>query len=158
MQQQLAKTVREDVDERLLILNTILTDLTNDVNDIIDFMTHTKNGAILTHLLPIEIIITELKEATTLLTSGLHFPFRVQTTNWRIIQKYIVTGAHYNYPSIYIILRFPIVAYPVYDIIKITPVPIHDSANVFTLIKTTYNLIAIDKENRCYLLLNEHDI
>jgi len=47
----------------------------------------------------------------------------------------------------------------VYDIIKIkTPVPIHDSANVFTLIKTTYNLIAIDKENRHYLLLNEHDL
>jgi len=45
-------------------------------------------------------------------------------------------------------ISFPIVAYPVYDIIKITPVPIYDSANVFTLIKTTYNLIAIDKENR----------
>jgi len=78
MQEQLAKTIRrEDIDERLLILNTILTDLTNDVNDIIDFMTHTKNGAILTYLLPTETIITELKEATTLLTSGLHFPFRV---------------------------------------------------------------------------------
>jgi len=46
----------------------------------------------------------------------------------------------------------------VYDIIKITPVPIHDSANIFTLIKTTYNLLAIDKENRCYLLLNEHNL
>jgi len=159
IEEQLEKTIRrENIDEHLLILNTILTDLTNDVNDIIDFMTHTKNGAILTHLLPIETIITELKEATTLLTSGLHFPFRVQTTNWRIIQKYIVTGAQYIYPSIYIMLRFPIVAYPMYDIIKITPVPILDSANVFTLIKTTYNLIAIDKENHRYLLLNEHDL
>jgi len=47
MQQQLAKTIRrEDVDEHLLILNTIATDLTNDVNDIIDFMTYTKNDAI----------------------------------------------------------------------------------------------------------------
>jgi len=85
---------RKDVDERLLILNTIVTDLTNDVNDIIDFMIHIKNDAILTHLLPIETIVTELWEATTLLTSGLHFSFRVQTANWRIIQKYIVTGAH----------------------------------------------------------------
>jgi len=130
-----------------------VTDLTNDVNDVIDFMTHAKNGTILTHLLPIETIVTELKKAITLLTSGLHFPFRVQVTNWRIIQKYIVTGAHYNYPSIYIILKFSIVAYPVYDIIKITPVPIHDSANVFTLIKTTYNFIAIDKENHLLSLV-----
>jgi len=61
--------------------------------------------------------------------------------NWRIIQKYIVTSAHYNYSSIYIILRFPIVTYPVYEIMKITPVSIHDSANIFTLIKTTYYLL-----------------
>jgi len=100
IQQQLAKTIRrENVNEHLLILNTIMTDLTNDVKDIIPFMTYIKNGAILTHLLPIETIITELREATTLLTSELHFPFRIQTANWRIIQKYIVTSAHYNYPS-----------------------------------------------------------
>jgi len=120
-------------------------------------MTYTKNGVILTHLLSIETIVTELREETTLLTSGLHFPFRIQIANWRIIQKYIVTNAHYNYPSIYIILRFPIVTYPVYEIIKITSVPIHDSANVFTLIKSTYHFPAIDKENHRYLL-NEHDL
>jgi len=103
MQQQLTKTIRrEDVDERLLILNTIVIDLINDVNDIIDFMTYTKNGAILTHLLPIETIVTELREAITLLISGLHFSFRIQTANWRIIQKYIVISAHYNYPIIYV--------------------------------------------------------
>jgi len=159
LQWQLTKTIRrEEIDEHLLILNAITTDLTNDVNDIIDFMTYTKSGAILTHLLPIETIIAELREATTLLTNGLSFPFRIQTANWRIIQKYIVMSAHYNKPSIYIILRFPIVAYPVYEIIKITPVPIHDSANIFTLIKTTYHFLAIDKENRRYLLLNEHDL
>jgi len=56
------------------------------------------------------------------------------------------------------VLRFPIVAYPVYEIIKITPVPIHNSANVFTLIKTTYHFLAIDKENHHYLLLNERDL
>jgi len=121
-------------------------------------MNYTKNGAILSYLLPIETIVTELREATTLLTSGLHFPFRIHTVNWRIIQKYIVTSAHYNYLSIYIILKFPIITYPVYEIIKITSVLIHDSANVFTLIKITYNFLAIDKENRCYLLLNEHDL
>jgi len=56
MQQQITKAIRrENMDEYMLILNTIMTDLTNDIEDIIDFMTYTKNGAILTHLLPIEI-------------------------------------------------------------------------------------------------------
>jgi len=66
MQQQLAKAIRrEDVDEPLLILNTIVTDPTNNVKDIIDFITYTKDGTILTYLLPTEIIITELREAST---------------------------------------------------------------------------------------------
>jgi len=46
----------------------------------------------------------------------------------------------------------------VYEIIKITLVPIHNSANVFTLIKTTYHRLVIDKENRHYLLLNERNL
>jgi len=45
-----------------------------------------------------------------------------------------------------------------YKIIKITPLPVHDSANVFTLIKTTYHLLAIDLKNRHYLLLNKRDL
>jgi len=50
-----------------------MTDLINDIEDIIDFLTYTKDGIILTHLLPIEDIMTELREASTLLTNGLHF-------------------------------------------------------------------------------------
>jgi len=50
MQQQITKAIRrEDMDEHLLILNIIV----NDIKDIIEFMTYTKNGVILTHLLPI---------------------------------------------------------------------------------------------------------
>jgi len=65
------------MNEHLLILNIIVTDLMNDVKDIIEFMIYTKDGVILTHLLPIETIITELRKASTLLTNELHFPFRI---------------------------------------------------------------------------------
>jgi len=68
------------MDEHLLILNIIVINF-NDVKDIIDFMTYNKDGVILTHLLPIETIITELREASTPLTNGLHFSFRIQTAN-----------------------------------------------------------------------------
>jgi len=85
---------REDVVEHLLLLNTVMTDLINDIKDVIDFLTYTKDGIILTHLLPIEKIITELREASTLLTNGLHFPFRIQITNWRTIQKYVTISTY----------------------------------------------------------------
>jgi len=55
MQQQIIKAIRhEEMDEHLLLLNTIMTDLTNDIKDVIDFLIYTKDGIILTHLLPIE--------------------------------------------------------------------------------------------------------
>jgi len=159
IQKKLISTVRrEDVEEHLLLLSTIMTDLINDIKDIIDFLTYTKHQIILTHLLPVEKIITELREASTLLTNGLHFPFRIQDTNWRIIQTYVTVIAHYNHPKIYVTLKFPIIAYPIYEIIKILPLPVHKHANVFILIKTTYPLLAIDRENRHYLLLSENDL
>jgi len=159
IEKQLINAVRcEDVDEHLLLLNTIMTNLINDIEDVIDFLTYTKHGIILTHLLPIEKIMTELREASTLLTNGLHFPFKIQTMNWRIIQKYVAISAHYNHPKIYVTLRFPIVAYPIYEIIKIIPLPVYKHTNVFMLIKTTYPLLTIDRENRHYLLLSERDL
>jgi len=49
MQQQTPKAIcEEDMDKHLLILNTIMTDLTND-EDIIDFMMYTKDGVISAH-------------------------------------------------------------------------------------------------------------
>jgi len=159
IQKQIISAIRrEDVDEHLLLLNAIMTDLINDIEDIIDFLTYTKHRIILTHLLPVEKIIAELREASTLLTNGLHFPFRIHVTNWRLIQTYVTISAHYKHPKIYVTLRFPIVAYPIYEIIKIIPLPIHKNANVFMLIKTTYPLLAIDRENRHYLLLSENDL
>jgi len=55
-----------------------MTDLTN-VNDIIDFMTYTKNGAILTYLLPIETIAdhnhNRITRSNYLTNKRITFPF-----------------------------------------------------------------------------------
>jgi len=49
IQQQITKIIHpEDMDKHLLILNIIMTDLTNDVEYIIDFMTYTTDRIILT--------------------------------------------------------------------------------------------------------------
>jgi len=90
--------------------------------------------------------MTELREASILLTNGLHFPFRIQIMNWRTIQKYVAISAHYNHPN------------PIYEIIKIIPLPVYKHANVFMLIKITYPLLAIARENRHYLLLSKRDL
>jgi len=66
IQKQIINAIRhEDVDEHLL-LNTIITDLIDDIENVIDFLTYTKHEIILTHLLPIKRIMTELREARLL--------------------------------------------------------------------------------------------
>jgi len=90
MEVQLVRTAQqEDIIEHLIIMTTILTDLTQDVENFVDLLTNIASGLIMTRLLPLEKIIKELKEAATHLTKGLHFPFKIQTENWRTIQKYI---------------------------------------------------------------------
>jgi len=62
-----------------------MADLTQDIENSINFLTNTASGVIITQLLPLEKIIKELKEAATHLTKGLHFPFKIQIENWHTI-------------------------------------------------------------------------
>ncbi|KAL6266162.1 hypothetical protein P5V15_003022 [Pogonomyrmex californicus] len=148
-------TLQADVDEHLLILTTIMNDLTKDTENVIDYLTYGKNGMIPTRLPPIKHIITALKEAATQLTMGLHFPFKIQIEHWQTIHTYITFSAYSDGPYIYTILRFPVVAYPTFKLIKAIPLPVHDHANVFAYIKINHPLLAIDKENHHYKLLEE---
>jgi len=132
-----------------------VADLTQDIENSINFLTNTASGAIITQLLPLEKIIKVLKEAATHLTKGLHFPFKIQIENWRTIQKYMTINAYYDRPTIYTILKFPIIAYPTYKIIKPTPIPTHDMRDIFTFIRINQPLLAVDKENHHYIPLNE---
>jgi len=58
-----------------------MSELTQDVENSIDFLTNTASGLIITCLLPLEKIIKKLREAAIHLTKGLHFPFKLQIEN-----------------------------------------------------------------------------
>ncbi|KYN11059.1 hypothetical protein ALC57_16791 [Trachymyrmex cornetzi] len=151
-------TQREDLDEHLQILTAIMTDLTVDVGKTLDYLAYSKEGLIHTRLLPLEPIIIELREAASQLTKGLHFPFQVKMENWNTIQKYMSINAVYFNFHIFTTLKFPVIAYPTYKIIRTTPLLHYSHSNVFTFVKTDYPLIALDKENNHYTMLSENDL
>jgi hypothetical protein len=142
----------------MLVLNAVITDLQEDIRDIIEYLTPKQNEAAAIRLLPIDRIIAELKEVATHLTEGLHFPFRVQIENWHTIQAYASINAYFSSPCIYTIIKFPIVAYPTYDVIKAIPLPKHDYNNVFAIIRITQPLAAISKSSHTYLQIEEKDL
>ncbi|KYN30751.1 hypothetical protein ALC56_14953, partial [Trachymyrmex septentrionalis] len=75
-------TQREDLDEYLQVLTAIMTDLTVDAGKMLDYYLciYSKEGSILTRLLPLEQIIIDLREAASQLTNG-HFPFQIKFEN-----------------------------------------------------------------------------
>jgi len=159
MKSQLAKFSRqEDIEKRLLVLTTIMTDLIVDTENILDFLAYTKEGVIMTRFIPIEKIVTELQEAATQLTIGLHFLFKIQLENWCTIQKYVKINAYYDRPDIYTIFIFSIIAYPMYRIIKTIALPVHDYENIFTFVKINYPLLAVDKENHHHMLPDRDEL
>lgn len=138
MQKRTAQIMeRQEIDEHIILLNDVMADLQKAIKDITEYLTPNQNGAAATRLLPINKIISELKEVAAQLTGGLHFPFRFQTENWRIIQKYVSINAYFDRPCVYNILKFPVVAYSMLEIIKTIPLPRHDYDNVFAFLKIT---------------------
>ncbi|XP_011870440.1 PREDICTED: uncharacterized protein LOC105563446 [Vollenhovia emeryi] len=159
IENKLTKIVQEDViNVHFATINAAISDLTNCAKDALEYLSHSRVGVVLSYLIPLENIIAELKEAAGYQSGGLHFPFKVQIEQWNTIQKYLKISAYYDAPYVYSILTFPLVAYPVYELLKITPLPIHSHANVFTLLKTTHTFLAIHKENNHYTPLSEHDL
>jgi len=55
-------------------------------------------------------------------------------------------------------LRFPLIAQPIYDLINVVTLPIHDYDNVFTATEINNNLIAIDRNKLTYLKLAQSDL
>jgi len=82
MKSQLAKFSRqENIDECLLVLTAITTDLIDDTKNILGFLAYTKEGVIMTRLITKEKIVAELREAAEQLIKGLHFLFKIQLEN-----------------------------------------------------------------------------
>jgi len=69
----------------------------------------------------------------------------------------MTVNAYYDRPTIYTTLKCPIIAYPTYKIMKMISILIHDYKNIFTFIKINHPLLAVNKENHHYILLNEQE-
>ncbi|KYN09450.1 hypothetical protein ALC57_18439 [Trachymyrmex cornetzi] len=159
MELQLDKyTQREDLDEYFQIILAILTDLLTDVDKTEDYLVTAQHGILRTNYLPLEHIVKELREVASQLTKGLHFPFQIKLENWHAIQKHMLINAFVMDNDIFTILKFPIIAYPTYKIISVTPLPVYKQLNVFKFIKVVHSIIALDRENNHYTLLNENEL
>jgi len=69
---------REELNEQSIIHIAIMSDLIRDAENIIEYLTYIRQGTM--HppkLMPIDVIIQQLKEATQQIPQGLYFPFKI---------------------------------------------------------------------------------
>ena len=72
--------LREEMDKYFLTLNAIITDILQDINYIIDYLTFVKKGKLHPGITSINEIVTSLK-AQVHLPLGRHFSFRILESN-----------------------------------------------------------------------------
>ncbi|XP_072762326.1 uncharacterized protein [Anoplolepis gracilipes] len=68
---------REELDEHFIVLNAIIEDLMNDMMDIITHLQDVKKGIVNIRLVPIEEVISNLREIVSQIPQGTRFPFQI---------------------------------------------------------------------------------
>jgi len=109
-------------------------------------------------LMPIDAIIQQLKEATQQILQGLYFPIRVHHEDWLAIERHTQITAFSDKTTVYIVLHFPLIAQPNYDLINVIALPIHDYSNIFTTREINNEIIAVDRERLTYLKMTKKEL
>jgi len=149
---------REELNEQSITHIAILSDLIRDAENIIEYLTYIRQGAMHPKLMPIDNIIHQLKEATQQIPQGLYFPFKVHREDWLDIERHTQITAFSDKTTIYTILRFPLIAQPNYDLINVIALPVHDYSNIFTTREIENEIIAVDREKLTYLKMTKREL
>ncbi|KAL6421124.1 hypothetical protein ACFW04_014119 [Cataglyphis niger] len=148
----------DNVEKHFIILNAIIKNFTNNLTHIIEHMTSAKSGTIDIKLIPIKIILDNLKETASQIQQETHFPFQISTENWRTIEKFLTISAYHDNANIFTIIKIPLIIYPEYKIIKITPLPMHKANKTFIFIEVNQPIITIDVKSQTYFTPAEGDL
>jgi len=150
-------TTREEIDEHFTVIIAMTTDLIRDAKDILEYLTYIRKGTMHPLLTPINEIISYLREAVLQLPRGSYFPFNIKIDKWLEIEKYAKINAYYDKTNVYTILKFPIIAQPMFEILNVIPLPIFNY-DKFMYTEISNKLIAINKETHSHLILTEQDL
>jgi len=139
---------RNDLDEHFTIIDAMISDLTRDAIETLEYLMNIKQGFLHPKLTPIDNIINNLREAAAGLPKGLYFPFTCQKQEWLNIEKVTTTTAYRDKENIYSILKFPLATLPMYEILHAISLPVYDHDDVFTAVEIRNRWIAVDNDRQ----------
>jgi len=133
--------LRKETDEYFLILNTIITDILQDINYIIEHLIFVKQGRLHTEIIPINEIVISLKEATF----AIRTPFLFHDS-WKLVwDRKMHLCALWRTKYTHFEIPFNLLSeiwYTQGHTITHTTI-----CNIFTLIEIDQTIIAVDSKN-----------
>ncbi|XP_067204149.1 uncharacterized protein [Linepithema humile] len=148
----------EEINEYYTIISRMLTDLQRDVQDAYDFITYAGHGMLNPRVTPTEQILNELRAITPKLPQGTHFPFVLENSGWHLMEQVVTVTAFVANNTVYCIIKFPLVSYPRYKLIKVIPLPIFNHGTLFTFTEVNQHIIAVNLELASYVTLSEQNV
>lgn len=149
---------REEINEFYTLISTMLTELQQDVQNIYDFFSFAANGVIHPKLIPLEQIFSELRDSIPHLPTGMYFPFRLDGSEWPLVEKMTSISACYVNNVIYTIMSFPLIAYSKYKLIKVIPLPVPIQGNLLAFAEVNQHLFAVNTESSTYIAFTEEQL
>ena len=154
----LQQTRRADLVDHFITLNALLTDLTQDVDDVLQYYTGLKGGIISTNV-PSSAQITKLLQTTVQhFPNGLTFPIAPKLENTNVIEKLSSVTAYFDRTTLIAVITVPLISSQTFTVIEGTPAPIHIHGNSYAVLVIRTPILVIDVSSNQYVLTDQDEL
>ena len=140
-----------EVSNHFTTLNSLLGDLTEDVNDMTQYCSQLKGGIIDPSVLSSAGLVKLLQTAMQQLPNGLTFPIPPAAENAHVIEQLSSIIAYYDRRTLITVIKVPLITTQVYSVMEVTPVPMHVRDNTYALLAIHSSTMIIDTDNDQYI-------
>ena len=154
----LQQTRRADIVDHFITLNALLTDLTQDVDDVLQYYTGLKGGIINSNVLSSAQITKLLQTAVQHLPNGLTFPIAPNLENTNVIEKLSSVTAYFDRTTLIAVITVPLISSQTFTVIEATPAPIHVHGNSYAVLVIRTPILVIDASNNQYVLTDQDEL
>ena len=149
---------RTTLSDHFMTLNSLLVDLTEDVNDVTQYCSQLKSGTIDPSILSRGEVSRLLQTAAQQLPNGLMFPITPTPENAHVIEEISSIVAYYDKRTLITVIKVPLISTQMYSVMEVTPVPVHVRDNIYALLVIHSSTMIIDTESNQYIIADAQEL
>ena len=145
------------LNEYISALGIVLSSFKLSQNSLLDIVALGQRGILHPLVISPRKIISELLSKQHYLRE-LHFPLTLDIENIQLLYRIAQTHVLFSHNRLSFVIRIPLLQPRMYDVLKISSVPIHLSKSTYQIIIPQTPYIVIDKEKQHYFYVNQLEL